>query len=34
MGYQLYIFACKQINMFIEWMIEDSTLIVNVEQYL
>ena len=28
------IFACKQINMFIEWMSEDSIFSVNVEQYL
>ena len=27
-----YTIACKQINMFIEWMREDSVFIVNVEQ--
>ena len=30
----IYIFACMQINMYIEWNSEDSIFIVNVEQYL
>ena len=30
-GINIIIFACKQINMFIEWMSEDSIFIVIVE---
>ena len=32
-GYQ-YTFACKQMNMFIGWMSQDSKFMVNVEQNL
>ena len=32
MGYQ-YIFACKQKNIFVEWMSGDSIFMVNVEKY-
>ena len=33
MGYQ-YIFACKQINLLIEWINEDSIFMVNIDKYL
>ena len=33
-GINIYIFACKKINMFIEWMSEDSIFIVSLEHHL
>ena len=33
-GNNIYIFACKQISLLIEWMSEDSIFFVNVEHIL